>query len=177
MIVNTGFNEQVLQKGDRTTEKGKIILITDGEENVPPNITDVTPQLIKAKVIVYGLAFGNQASMKIEDLCYETGGSSWLYNSNNVTQSLDSMLGEIFQNCGPLESRPMIVSLSVALISGIYEYCYLKKPQITTSSSVLAVKITFTHYFSSRKTVPLFYCSIIEKNVNLLLSSVTLGAA
>lgn len=110
---------QVLTNGDQPSDGGRIILITDGEENVPPMIDEVTPDLVDGNVIVYGLAFGNAATKKIEDLCAATGGKGWSYNEDHLTQSLDSMLDEIFQTCVPLEGRPVIVSVWKQRIS----YC------------------------------------------------------
>lgn len=57
---------------------------------------------------MYGLAFGDQASKRVEDLSRTTGGKGWLFNSAHLTQSLDSMLDEIFQYCGPIKDRPFI---------------------------------------------------------------------
>lgn len=104
---------KVLKRGNKPSDKGKILLITDGEENRLPNIVDMIPKLQQANVIVYGLAFGNKASKKIEDLCQATGGKGLWFNVDHMTQSLDSMMDEIFQNCGSAKNRPVIVSLQL----------------------------------------------------------------
>ncbi|UYV76173.1 hypothetical protein LAZ67_13002938, partial [Cordylochernes scorpioides] len=69
---------------------GMIVLVTDGEENRDPRILDVTPSIQKAGVTVNAVAFGDKASIHLEQLIKATGGVGFYFNTTeNTTAKID----------------------------------------------------------------------------------------
>ncbi|XP_002741339.1 calcium-activated chloride channel regulator 1-like [Saccoglossus kowalevskii] len=77
---------QVLSQNQTESVEGSIMfLVTDGQENVPPYIDDVTDNIIESGVVVDTLAWGVFAEEKLETIASGTKGSSYYYSEQ--TQS------------------------------------------------------------------------------------------
>ncbi|XP_023243254.1 calcium-activated chloride channel regulator 1-like [Centruroides sculpturatus] len=95
---------------DDSIEGGVIILITDGEENVVPFIKEKVPRLLKEKVIVNTVAFGNMASDKLENLTKITGGKGFFFgdlNGTRPTSDLDAAFLESVTSQADIDLQPV----------------------------------------------------------------------
>ncbi|UYV76172.1 hypothetical protein LAZ67_13002935, partial [Cordylochernes scorpioides] len=67
------------------SQGGMIVLVTDDEENRGPSIVDVTPSIQKAGVTVNAVAFGDRASIKLEQLIKATDGVGFYFDLTEKT--------------------------------------------------------------------------------------------
>jgi uncharacterized protein YegL len=94
-----------------------IVLISDGEENTYPYISDVMSRILannKLRIITY--AIGNQASDRLEKLAKETNGYGLFFSLENVNdvgaesqRMAASLLDIVSSNCD-LETQQVFVS-------------------------------------------------------------------
>nr|XP_053637251.1 LOW QUALITY PROTEIN: calcium-activated chloride channel regulator 4-like [Cherax quadricarinatus] len=70
-----------------------ILIITDGEENEDPRISDVLNEVIQARICVITVAFGSNADPNLEVLSDKTGCKSYTVNDNDQ----NTMLQDAFQ--------------------------------------------------------------------------------
>uniref|UniRef100_T1II73 VWFA domain-containing protein n=1 Tax=Strigamia maritima TaxID=126957 RepID=T1II73_STRMM len=75
---------EVLSDKD-ATDGGVIILISDGEENVLPHIADVIPKILRSRVRINTIAFGNHASRHLEKLVRLTGGHGYFFSDDDIS--------------------------------------------------------------------------------------------
>lgn len=57
--------------GDSKT--GRILLMTDGEENKAPYVASIMKDILASGVVVHTVAYGKQASKTLEDVSSQTG--------------------------------------------------------------------------------------------------------
>lgn len=109
---------QVLTNDNGTAEAGLIMLITDGEENVPPFINDVLPEVLEYNVIINAVAFGSEASDKLEYMTTITGGRGYFFSNNGSrpASALDSAFLESITSQADIELQPVQVFLFVIWI-------------------------------------------------------------
>nr|XP_006822873.1 PREDICTED: calcium-activated chloride channel regulator 4-like [Saccoglossus kowalevskii] len=86
---------QVLQEGDNSTTGGCLVLITDGEENTSPMISDVLPNLISKGICVDVIAVTQAAADSLEPLTTATGGRIYLASLSNSSNALAEALAAI----------------------------------------------------------------------------------
>ncbi|KAK3586511.1 hypothetical protein CHS0354_033531 [Potamilus streckersoni] len=67
--------KELLEASAMGTHESEIILITDGEENIPPFIANVTDVLIKAGIVVHTISVTQSAQHNLKDLAQATGGT------------------------------------------------------------------------------------------------------
>lgn len=94
LLVAKSMIENSKERGYRNI----IIVLTDGEENTPPWIKDVTPQIIASRITVYGIAIGNVGSTikTLRDLCNSTGGKlSAVLDWTWISQSFNQIYSEV----------------------------------------------------------------------------------
>lgn len=94
-------------------EGGMIILITDGEENVTPFISEKIPSLLKEKIIVNTVAFGGFASHKLENLTKITGGKGFFFrdlNGTRPTSDLDAAFLESVTSHADIDLQPVKIA-------------------------------------------------------------------
>ncbi|XP_076304347.1 calcium-activated chloride channel regulator 1-like isoform X1 [Tachypleus tridentatus] len=113
--IGKGLEEglKVLKSRGEAAEGGLIILITDGEENVEPYVSQVLPKLQQQKVTVNAIAFGNKATRKLEDLTKLTGGKGFFFadiQGNQPTNALDSAFMDSVTSQADLEFRPVQIA-------------------------------------------------------------------
>lgn len=113
---------QVLNRtGDPTG--AHIILMSDGEENRKPYISEIFPELKKMKVIVSTIAIGLLADVKLESIALSTKGSSYFIDEtvNALSSSLKLAFFETTSTHLDPANRPVVVSTrDSAIISAIY---------------------------------------------------------
>ena len=63
---------------------GSIVLVTDGEETSPPYIASVIDDVIAAKVKVYPIGIGSQASTLLGGLARDTGGTPFFADTQRA---------------------------------------------------------------------------------------------
>lgn len=103
----------VLKSQGELAEGGLIILITDGEENVKPLIHKILPLLVKEKVVVNAIAFGSDASAKLEPLTKATGGKGFFFadiRGKRQTNALDSAFLDSVTSQADLEFQPVQIA-------------------------------------------------------------------
>jgi calcium-activated chloride channel regulator 3/4 len=76
--------------GTDVNKGGVILLISDGEENEAPYVSQVMPQLIASQARVVSMAFGQNAAKLIEDLAEQTDGKSYFINDDVTMSGLNS---------------------------------------------------------------------------------------
>lgn len=110
--IGKGIQEaiNVLRDGNVPPEAGLVILITDGEENVVPLIKDVVPEIMTEKVIINAVAFGSDASEKLENITMMTGGKGYFFSNMNGSRpasALDSAFLESVTSQSDVEIQPI----------------------------------------------------------------------
>ncbi|KAK3105298.1 hypothetical protein FSP39_021856 [Pinctada imbricata] len=74
----------------------RIMLVTDGKENVEPKIKDVLPQLVFYEVVIDVLPITNEADLNLEKMSSDTGGKSYFYtgyyNPTVMDTAFDSLV-------------------------------------------------------------------------------------
>lgn len=87
------------------------MLITDGEENVPPFIEDVFADILKHNIIINAVAFGSDASQKLENITAATGGRGYFFSNNGSrpASALDSAFLESITSQADIELQPVQV--------------------------------------------------------------------
>ncbi|XP_035217497.1 calcium-activated chloride channel regulator 1-like [Stegodyphus dumicola] len=100
---------QVLTNDNGTAEGGLIMLITDGEENVEPFIQDILPGILKHNVVINAVAFGSNASEKLENMTMVTGGRGYFfaYDGKRSSYALDSAFLESITSQADVELQPV----------------------------------------------------------------------
>ncbi|ESO99114.1 hypothetical protein LOTGIDRAFT_238844 [Lottia gigantea] len=90
---------------------GTLILITDGQENESPWITDIKPSLLKQGVMVHALAYGQKAETGISALADETGGRTFFFSGQRQSTLVDSLAAMVMpQTSEGFESPVTVVS-------------------------------------------------------------------
>lgn len=100
----------VLKNQNGQPEAGLIMLITDGEENLTPFIEDVLPEILEHKVIINAVAFGPEASFKLENVTMATGGRGYFFphmNGSRPASALDSAFLESVTSQADVELQPV----------------------------------------------------------------------
>ncbi|XP_076304351.1 calcium-activated chloride channel regulator 1-like isoform X2 [Tachypleus tridentatus] len=113
LVLDVSRSMSVLKSRGEAAEGGLIILITDGEENVEPYVSQVLPKLQQQKVTVNAIAFGNKATRKLEDLTKLTGGKGFFFadiQGNQPTNALDSAFMDSVTSQADLEFRPVQIA-------------------------------------------------------------------
>ncbi|XP_067664856.1 calcium-activated chloride channel regulator 1-like isoform X2 [Haliotis asinina] len=106
--------------GDSKT--GRILLITDGEENRPPYVDSIMKDILASKVVVHTIAYGQQASQTLADLSAQTGGMYAYFSEGNASSSLDSSIHRLWDDVAVCKERRQIEiyrSTTQILSSGI----------------------------------------------------------
>ncbi|KAF8790573.1 Calcium-activated chloride channel regulator like protein [Argiope bruennichi] len=100
---------EVFTNDNGTAEGGLIMLITDGEENVLPFIEDVLPEVLEYNVIINAVAFGSEASAKLEHMTAVTGGRGYFFSNNGSrpASALDSAFLESITSQADIELQPV----------------------------------------------------------------------
>ncbi|KAK3586501.1 hypothetical protein CHS0354_033524 [Potamilus streckersoni] len=65
----------LFESSGMSTRESEIILLTDGEENIPPYIANVTDALIEAGIVVHTISITEDAQKNLKDLAQATGGT------------------------------------------------------------------------------------------------------
>ena len=105
---------------------GEIIILTDGEENVPPYIRDVREEVLASKVIVHSVLYTADANPEQNDLsklAIATGGMA-LYNDGLNGTSLTEDFEKIFSctetsdvACSPVSKVEAVCCCSILIHS------------------------------------------------------------
>ncbi|EDV23801.1 uncharacterized protein TRIADDRAFT_57367 [Trichoplax adhaerens] len=76
--------------GNKSPSGGTLIVLSDGRENRSPTIADVKKQVLDNKITVQGISFGSLASVKLQSLCYETGGLSFFVPNDDTARLVNA---------------------------------------------------------------------------------------
>ena len=76
--------------GTDVNKGGVILLVSDGEENVQPFVSQVMSKLIASEARVVSMAFGQKAAELIESLAEQTDGKSYFINDDVTMSGLNS---------------------------------------------------------------------------------------
>ncbi|XP_006813356.2 calcium-activated chloride channel regulator 1-like [Saccoglossus kowalevskii] len=86
---------EVLQDGDISRLGGCLLVVSDGEENTSPYISEVIPTLIAKGICVDVIAFSEQASLNLELLPTSTGGRAFFYSESATSNALNEAFAAI----------------------------------------------------------------------------------
>ncbi|XP_077495036.1 calcium-activated chloride channel regulator 1-like [Amblyomma americanum] len=102
---------QMFKENKQSTEGSVIILMTDGEENERPYISDVVKELIAAQVVVNTIAFGTSAAATLENLALRTGGKPFALQDgqSNIAVALESAFLDSTTALLDDHKRPVVV--------------------------------------------------------------------
>ncbi|XP_078695048.1 calcium-activated chloride channel regulator 1-like [Branchiostoma floridae x Branchiostoma belcheri] len=78
------------------SQGGILLLITDGEENRDPRISEVIPELVPKRVIVSSIAYSQDADAMLQTLSLQTGGLSFFSGTDEST-ALDNAFTTTFE--------------------------------------------------------------------------------
>ncbi|XP_046584208.1 calcium-activated chloride channel regulator 1-like [Haliotis rubra] len=92
--------------GDSKT--GRILLITDGEENRSPTVDSIMKDILTSEVVVHTIAYGQQASKTLADLSAQTGGLYAYFSEGNASSSLDSSIHRLLDDVAVCKERRQI---------------------------------------------------------------------
>ncbi|XP_064480349.1 calcium-activated chloride channel regulator 1-like isoform X2 [Ornithodoros turicata] len=111
---------KVLEQNATSIENSVIILMSDGEENVPPLIRVVMPELLKKGVIVHTLALGYDADKGLEALALATGGRSYAVTNEKtfVLENLEKAFFSASTAQRPIEQKPVTLVNKVIPLEG-----------------------------------------------------------
>ncbi|XP_046581479.1 calcium-activated chloride channel regulator 3A-1-like [Haliotis rubra] len=101
-------------EGAGALKEGRIVLITDGEENVPPYVADMKGQLLQAGVRVHAVAYSSAAARAIGKLANETGGQYAYYSEGAASTVLDSVIETLMKDISICNNRVRIEILRAA---------------------------------------------------------------
>ncbi|UYV76185.1 hypothetical protein LAZ67_13002970 [Cordylochernes scorpioides] len=122
--IGKGLNTGLQSQG------GMIVLVTDGEENRDPRIVDVTPSIQKAGVTVNSVAFGDKASIHLEQLIKATGGVGYYFNTTeNTTAKIDMAFLSSMTSQYDVKEQPVTVKQWKNATSFRRPYQNTSKPQ------------------------------------------------
>ncbi|UYV76188.1 hypothetical protein LAZ67_13002973 [Cordylochernes scorpioides] len=92
------------------SQGGMIVLVTDGEENRSPTIKEVIPSIQQSGVTVNAVAFGDKASIHLEELIKATGGVGFYFNTTeNTTAKIDMAFLSSMTSQYDLKEQPVTV--------------------------------------------------------------------
>ncbi|XP_046581484.1 calcium-activated chloride channel regulator 3A-1-like [Haliotis rubra] len=89
-------------------KEGRIVLITDGEENVRPYVADMKGQLLQAGVRVHAVAYSSAAARAIGKLANESGGQYAYYSEGATSTVLDSVIETLMKDISICNNRVRI---------------------------------------------------------------------
>ncbi|UYV76179.1 hypothetical protein LAZ67_13002947 [Cordylochernes scorpioides] len=109
--IGKGLNTGLKVFGPQS-QGGMIVLVTDGEENRDPSIVDVTPSIQKAGVTVNAVAFGDKASIKLEQLIKATDGVGFYFDTTeNTTAKIDMAFLSSMTSQYDVKEQPVTVQV------------------------------------------------------------------
>ncbi|XP_071100789.1 calcium-activated chloride channel regulator 1-like [Haliotis cracherodii] len=108
--------------GDSKT--GRILLMTDGEENRAPYVASIMEDILASGVVVHTVAYGKQASKTLEDVSSQTGGLYAYFSEGNASSSLDSSIQRLWGDVAVCKERRQIeiYRSSTELLSSNFDY-------------------------------------------------------
>ncbi|XP_048251150.1 calcium-activated chloride channel regulator 3A-1-like [Haliotis rufescens] len=113
-IGNGLLHAKLMLQGIGALKEGRIVLITDGEENVSPRVADVKGELIQAGVRVHAVAYSSAAAVAIGKLANETGGQYAYYSEGATSTVLDSVIETLMKDISICNHRVRIEIMRVA---------------------------------------------------------------
>ncbi|XP_077986031.1 calcium-activated chloride channel regulator 1-like [Glandiceps talaboti] len=107
----------------KTAAGGVLFLVTDGEENLSPTISDVTGELIQKEVIVDTLAFSENADDQLTELSEQTNGQSFYYSESTESTGLHDAFSATITDrvCSDSETTIQLVSYKTR-VNGATDY-------------------------------------------------------
>ncbi|XP_038061541.1 calcium-activated chloride channel regulator 1-like isoform X2 [Patiria miniata] len=96
---------EVLSEGGMDPAGGIILLITDGKENVRPNVADIMDTIISSGVIVDTLAFSQNADGLLPGLSQATGGKTYFYSDEVGSNTLYEAFAATMERGDVLDSE------------------------------------------------------------------------
>ncbi|XP_072016163.1 calcium-activated chloride channel regulator 1-like isoform X2 [Amphiura filiformis] len=87
---------EVLKSSSNGVAGGRMLVITDGDENTTPYIADILNNVKAAGIRIDTIAIGTEASQELEVLAAVTGGTS--YYHTNTSNTLNEAFGELTRN-------------------------------------------------------------------------------
>ncbi|XP_035693981.1 calcium-activated chloride channel regulator 1-like [Branchiostoma floridae] len=111
---------QVLEANGRNAAGGILLVISDGEENQHPNITEAMPTVLDKGVIVDTIAYSDAADANLESLAARTGGMAFFYpEGDNSTALNDAFTATVAARASEEDNSPIqLISEAYALSPG-----------------------------------------------------------
>ncbi|XP_077547783.1 calcium-activated chloride channel regulator 1-like [Haemaphysalis longicornis] len=79
----------LLNTSTETPEGAIIVVMSDGEENMKPNITTMFPKVLEGKATISTVALGPKADPKLEDLAIATRGKAFSFQDEQGNLAID----------------------------------------------------------------------------------------
>ncbi|XP_066267153.1 calcium-activated chloride channel regulator 4A-like [Branchiostoma lanceolatum] len=119
--IGCGLQEglQVLEaNGSYNAAGGILLVISDGEENQHPNITEAMPTVLAKGVIVDTIAYSDAADANLESLAARTGGMAFFYPEGDNSTALNDAFTATVAARASTEDNPPIQLTSAACSLG-----------------------------------------------------------
>ncbi|XP_064595933.1 calcium-activated chloride channel regulator 1-like [Liolophura sinensis] len=113
--------EALSSRGDNPA-RGRILLVTDGEETESPYVASVTSQIISKAIIVDAIAVTEEADQQIEELVENTTGSIYYFSNRVFSNVLNEALITIGQQGTDVRNRQILLSSESVTIKGNHFY-------------------------------------------------------
>uniref|UniRef100_A0A646QFV9 EClCP n=1 Tax=Hemiscolopendra marginata TaxID=943146 RepID=A0A646QFV9_9MYRI len=109
----------LLKRSREPMEGALLLLVSDGEENMNPRVLDILPQILAARVVINTIAFGLEATSKLETLVKATGGRGFFFD--------DKKIGHKALDAAFLASATTQADLELQPVEVINRYTYMEK--------------------------------------------------
>ncbi|UYV76170.1 hypothetical protein LAZ67_13002933 [Cordylochernes scorpioides] len=142
------------------SQGGMIVLVTDDKENRGPSIVDVTPSIQKAGVTVNAVAFGDRASIKLEQLIKATDGVGFHFDRTEKTLAkidmafLSSMTSQYDVKEQPVTVKDCARAANSLVLDSILHHLHGYLPPETPSSWLQARLVRFVWGTSRVSWIP-----------------------
>ena len=102
------LGKSLLESNTKRGFRNILIVLTDGQENTPPWISQIAPQILSAKILVYGVAMGDVGTTNkyLRDLCNRSGGTyQTVLDWTGLAQVYNQIQAEINPRCTILVNK------------------------------------------------------------------------
>ncbi|KAJ8022744.1 Calcium-activated chloride channel regulator 4A [Holothuria leucospilota] len=98
----------VIQRGNKTSESAKVILITDGKNTVAPDkIKTMKALFVEKRIKIDCVAFSEEADEVLQELSRDTGGRLFLQTDNPSSDGLHDVFTSTLAASGKTVERPL----------------------------------------------------------------------
>ncbi|MHA1228742.1 MAG: VWA domain-containing protein, partial [Candidatus Hodarchaeales archaeon] len=102
------LGKNLLESNTKRGFRNILIVLTDGQENTPPWISQIAPQILSAKIVVFGVAMGDVGTTNkyLRDLCNRSGGTyQAVLDWTGLAQVYNQIQAEVNPKCAILVNK------------------------------------------------------------------------